>query len=193
MAVRFANFTGFSYRVSLALIALLSFLSCESYGNIQVANDTFRQVTVVNLKLLHRSQEAINSWGATQQIEATYSKKSKPGIQVPVEMKFIMDASETAELRSEAFVQLDAVAYEVNLTATSRSTNVHQKSSLPLIGPLRTTTEYKVFGTFLFSSELWQKMMRAQGLSYRIYVDQNPYTVRVSAEDIQKLRLFDRQ
>lgn len=180
-------------RIIISTLPLLFCLGCESYGNVQVSNDTFRQATVVNLKLLHKSEEAINSLGATQPIEATYSKKRKPGIQVPVEMKIIVDAAETAELKSEAFVQLDSVAYELNLSAISRSTNVHQQSSIPLISPQRTNTAYKVFGTFQFSPELWQKMMRAQALSYRIYIDQSPYTVRVSSEDLQKLRLFDRQ
>lgn len=181
------------YRLLFLLSLLLSLAACETYGNVTVANDSFRQGTVVNLKLLHKSVEAISGLGGQKFIEAAYTRTRKQGVPSPVEMKIILDITETAELKSEAFVQIDAQAFELQLTGINRTTNVRPQYDLIPFGRSRTGTTYKAFGTFRFTPEFWQKMMQAQGLSYRIYVDQTPYTIRVSADDFQKLRLFDRQ
>lgn len=108
-------------------------------------------------------------------------------------MKIILDAAETAELKSEAFVQTDGNAYEVTLGAIQRSTKVEESYRFLTSPDRKTYTDYKVFGTLTFAPELWRKMMAAQVLSYRIYVDHTPYTIRVSPEEHAKLRLFDRQ
>lgn len=182
------------FRILLMAAVCLIICECASYGDVYVANDQFKQARIVTLNGTHYSEETRFFGETMKQISVVYSKTQKPGIPAAVEMKLTMSSNKDTDLRNSCEVLIDATSHDVQLIHVNRTMHVFDKNPPPTYAwEPKTVTTYKLFGTVVFSPELWQKMMAANGLGYRIFVDQLPYTFQLKPDMLEKLRLFSRQ
>ena len=183
-----------------SISALALHLNCQSYGEIKVRKDSFKNSKVVSITLDHKSEESFGLFGTNVPIEITYVKEIKTGDKPSIEMKLIIPASATSELKSQAFIKADRQKFEVaiegiNKTSATHSDTTNTRDAKGVITDTKTqtSTQYAAMGTIKVSYDVWKQMMSAQKVGYRLYVDQEALSFLVSEEWFEKLKEFDAQ
>lgn len=178
----------------LSACFVFTYLSCNSYGDVYVANDNFKQAKIVTVGGMQQSEETHGITNFPKRFSVTYSKAQKPGVQAQVEMKLVfIQVPEKMQLATGAAVLIDSVSEDIQIVNITRTVQVSEKPTPSYPGEPREITSYKIFGTIIFQPELWQKMMGARTLAYRLTIDNLPYTFILTPEMLEKLRLFSRQ
>jgi|JI10StandDraft_1071094.scaffolds.fasta_scaffold218969_3 hypothetical protein len=182
------------------ILFLMVMAGCQSYGEIKVRNDSFKNSKVASVKLDHKSEETFGMFNSQMPIEVTYTKEVKSGQPATIEMKIITPASATSELKPQAFIKADKQKFEVTLegiqkTSATQSTTTNQKDVKGMITDTqtKTSTQFASMGTIKVPIEVWKQMMGAQKVGYRLYIDQEALSFLVSDEWLEKLKELDAQ
>lgn len=180
--------------------SLLFLVNCQSYGEIKVEQDSFKNAKVVSMQLDHKSEETFGLFNMKAPIVVTYIKEVKSGAQPTIEMKIIAPADATSQLKPDAFIKADEQKFEVKLTGIDKTsaTHSHTKNKRDTKGNVidtetKTSTEYASIANLTVSPEIWKRMVGAQKLGYRLYIDQQALTFMISEEWMEKLKEFDQQ
>ncbi|MFO1469546.1 MAG: hypothetical protein U1F27_00740 [Turneriella sp.] len=182
------------HRLCIFIFNPVMLVGCASYGDVYVAQDRYKQAKIVTLVGTHQSEETHGITNMPKSLQVNYSKSQKSGVSVPVEMKLLFNqAPEKMQLRASATVLIDSLPQEIQIININRTVHVSENLSRQYSWEPRETTSYKIFGTIVFSPELWQKMSGAKALAYQLTIDDLPYTFVLSPEMLEKLRLFSRQ
>ncbi|WP_125250288.1 hypothetical protein [Leptospira wolffii] len=195
-------------------IALALLVGCSSVGEIRITRDDFKNITLLNLDLIHETQETETSGIVSKSFQGyfEYSRELGPTEKKPIKVRVGLSVGASSENFSpKGFLRIDESTFPLELTdisgnvlsgvstgtaygTTYGTTNGFVDYSKPNYNSRVTTVStynYKrLTGNFLLPRELEKNILTCDKLIYRIYVGDSSYTFSVDSSDLDTLKDF---
>lgn len=180
--------------ISCMVVICMFFVSCSS---IKVTEDSFRSATIVTMNMDHRAHvdgfdRNIISHGSQ------YTREIKDGQKLPATIIFKLPATPNiTRLSNEAYIKVDGNNTKLSLVENDVQTeiNISQSNKMNYMTDKRENkTDAQslnvLMGKLIIPLEVEQSIMKAKAIQYRLYFNNNPIDLTVSARELTKIKQF---
>ncbi len=183
-------------RIAFLTVLFVIITTCK-HGKIHIREDEFRNETVIAMEFDHSSEEY-----GYHSIKAKYIRKVKNGNRLPVSLRVTVQSKPDSDALSEkAYIKIDNRVYALELS----SGNLRINSDVSSISD-RIYTDYYghtvyftniyfrnwiiLKGKIALTPELERKFLEARRATIRLYCGDDPITIKLSDDEIIKIREF---